>query len=221
LATELRSGVFLSQPDGTYRFEPLPRLAQIAPINGLVASDVDGDGHPDIVAVGNRFGPIPEVGRFDGGVGWLLRGDGKGGFAPIDPSLSGWIVRRDAKALVMVDFDRDGWPDFFVTRNNDRALAFHNSGTAGRHSFGVSLRGPVGNPAAIGTRLVLKFSDGSQRRQELSAGSGYFAQSTATAFFGYSEAVRPTELDIRWPDGRMSSHAFEKPPTKIIRLSPP
>ena len=28
-ATELRSGIFLSQADGTYRFEPLPRLAQI------------------------------------------------------------------------------------------------------------------------------------------------------------------------------------------------
>ena len=31
-ATELRSGVFLSQPDGTYRFEPLPRIAQISPL---------------------------------------------------------------------------------------------------------------------------------------------------------------------------------------------
>ena len=36
-ATQLRSGVFLSQPDGTYRFEPLPRLAQIAPFQGVVA----------------------------------------------------------------------------------------------------------------------------------------------------------------------------------------
>ncbi|HXQ81594.1 MAG TPA: VCBS repeat-containing protein, partial [Opitutaceae bacterium] len=34
-ATELRSGVFLSQPDGTYRFEPLPRIAQIAPLQGI------------------------------------------------------------------------------------------------------------------------------------------------------------------------------------------
>ena len=33
-ATELRSGVFLSQPDGRYRFEPLPRIAQIAPADG-------------------------------------------------------------------------------------------------------------------------------------------------------------------------------------------
>jgi hypothetical protein len=220
-ATELRSGVFLSQPDGTYRFQPLPRLAQVAPINGIVAGDIDGDGHADILAVGNWFGPIPEVGRFDGGIGWLLHGDGKGNFTPVEPAASGWIVRRDAKALAMVDFDRDGWPDFFVTRNNDRALAFHNAGVAGRHSFGVSLRGRPGNPTAVGARLTLKMADGARQVQEITSGSGYFTQSTATAFFGYPDATRPTELDIRWPDGRMSTQSFDQPPTKIIRISAP
>ncbi|HET7536159.1 MAG TPA: VCBS repeat-containing protein, partial [Candidatus Didemnitutus sp.] len=57
-ATEFRSGVFLSQPGGTYRFEPLPRIAQIAPIEGLVAGDFDGDGHADICAVQNSYAPI-------------------------------------------------------------------------------------------------------------------------------------------------------------------
>ena len=56
-ATELRSGVFLSQPDGTYRFEPLPRIAQIAPLQGMVAGDFDGDGHADIYAVQNSYAP--------------------------------------------------------------------------------------------------------------------------------------------------------------------
>jgi len=68
-ATEFRSGVFLSQPDGTFRFEPLPRIAQIAPFQGLVAGDFDGDGHADIYAVQNSYAPIPYVGRFDGGLG--------------------------------------------------------------------------------------------------------------------------------------------------------
>jgi enediyne biosynthesis protein E4 len=58
-ATEFRSGVFLSQPDGTYRFEPLPRIAQISPIQGLVAGDFDGDGNADIYAVQNSYSPIP------------------------------------------------------------------------------------------------------------------------------------------------------------------
>ena len=61
-ATEFRSGVLLSQPDGTYRFEPLPRIAQISPLQGLVAGDFDGDGHADIYAVQNSYAPIPAVG---------------------------------------------------------------------------------------------------------------------------------------------------------------
>ena len=88
-ATELRSGIFLSQRDGTYRFTPLPRLAQIAPVHGVVAGDFDGDGRADLMLVGNSYAPVPETGRFDGGVGWLLRGDGAGGFTPVLPTEGG------------------------------------------------------------------------------------------------------------------------------------
>src|SRR6185437_684301 len=132
-ATELRSGVFLSQPDGTFRFEPLPRLAQISPIQGLVAGDFDGDGRADICAVQNSYAPTPSVGRFDGGLGVMLRGDGRGGFTVVPPAESGLVVPGDAKALAVIDLDQDGWPDLLVTRNNDRTLAFRNRGGDQRH----------------------------------------------------------------------------------------
>jgi len=220
-ATGLASGVFLSQPDGTYRFTPLPRLAQIAPLQGTAAGDFDGDGRADILAIGNSFAPLPEAGRFDGGIGWLLRGDGRGGFTVVPTTESGIIVRRDAKALAVLDFDRDGWPDFFVTRNNDRMLAFRNGGRAGRHSFGVVLRGAPGNPPAIGARLTLTLSDGSTQMVELAAGSGYFTQSSATAFFGYPDGAPPRELLIRWPDGRTSTRSFTTPPSGILTCTAP
>src|SRR5208283_1244996 len=102
-ATELRSGVFLSQPDGTYRFEPLPRIAQISPLQGVVAGDFGGDGHAGIYAVQNSYAPIPSVGRFDGGLSQLLRGDGRGHFTPVAPSESNLVVAGDAKALAVVD----------------------------------------------------------------------------------------------------------------------
>ena len=220
-ATELRSGVFLSQPDGTYKFTPLPRLAQIAPISGLAAGDFDGDGRADLVAVGNSYAPIPETGRFDGGVGWLLRGDGHGGFTPVPPNESGFIVRHDAKALAVADLNQDGWPDLFVTRNNDVALTFLNHGVPGRHSFGVALRGGPGNPAAVGARLTLQLADGSIQTMEIAAGSGYFTQSSATQFFGYPDTAPPVRLRIRWPDGRESERAFAAPPPKLLRISAP
>ena len=223
-ATELRSGVFLSQPGDagvTWSFSPLPRLAQIAPIHGMVAGDFDGDGHADLMVIGNSYAPTPETGRFDGGLGWLLRGDGHGGFTPVPPNESGFIVPGDARALAVTDLDQDGWPDLLATRNNDRALFFHNHGPAGRHSFAVALRGAPGNPTAVGTQLTLTLADGSSQTAEVTAGSGYFSQSAARLYFGYPDKSPPVRLRIRWPDGRVSEQVFTTPPAKLLRLSAP
>ena len=205
-ATELRSGVFLSQPDGTYRFEPLPRIAQIAPLQGLVAGDFDGDGHADIYAVQNSYAPIPAVGRFDGGLSQLLRGDGQGHFTPVQVAESNLQVPGDAKALAVVDLDHDGWPDFLVTRNNDTTLAFRNNGVAGRQMLCVALHGPAGNPTAIGARITLELADGSTQSSEICAGSGYYSQSAAACFFGWPAGSPPRRIHVRWPSGATSEH---------------
>ena len=200
-ATELRSGVFLSQPDGTFRFEPLPRIAQIAPLQGIVAGDFDGDGHADIYAVQNSYAPIPTIGRYDGGLSQLLRGDGHGHFIPVPPAESNLLVPGDAKALAVLDLDHDGWPDFLVTRNNDTTLVFHNRGIPGRHSLRVILHGPAGNPTAVGARIDMELTDGSAQTCEVYAGSGFYSQSTAACFFGYPEGNPPKKIRVRWPSG--------------------
>jgi hypothetical protein len=219
-ATEFRSGVFLSQPDGTYRFEPLPRLAQISPLQGLVAGDFDGDGHADIYAVQNSYAPIPYVGRFDGGLSQLLRGDGRGHFTPVPVAESGLLVPGDAKALAVLDLDQDGWPDFLVSRNNNTTLAFRNNGMAGRHSLRILLRGPAGNPTAVGARITVELTDGSSQTSEVYAGSGYYSQSTAACFFGYPDANPPKNIRVRWPSGVTTEHGFP-PDSSTLTLSAP
>lgn len=220
-ATELGSGVFLSQPDGTYRFEPLPRIAQIAPIQGLVTGDFDGDGFADIYAVQNSFSPIPSVGHFDGGLSQLLRGDGHGQFVPVPPATSGLVVPGDAKALTVLDLDEDGWPDFLVSRNNNRTLAWHNSGVAGRHSFRVILEGSKGNTTAVGASVTVELADGTKQTVEVQAGSGYYSQSSAACFFGYPEVNPPRGLRVRWPDGRTTFQPIGSPPGPLLVCKPP
>jgi hypothetical protein len=220
-ATELHSGVFLSQSDGTYRFAALPRIAQIAPFQGVVAGDFDGDGFADIYAVQNMFSPIPAVGRFDSGISQLLRGNGHGGFAPVAPADSGLVVTGDAKALVVLDLDRDGWPDFVVSRNYGSTLAFRNAGVAGRHSFSVRLHGPAGNALAVGARISVELTDGTTQTSDVSAGSGYYSQSSASCFFGYVEGNPPRRVRVRWPDGRTTEEAWPSGAGATVEISAP
>jgi len=215
-ATQLQSGVFLSQPDGTYRFEPLPRIAQISVLQGLVAGDFDGDGHADIFAVQNSYAPIRADMRVDSGLGQLLLGDGRGHFEAAPPAQSGLVVPGDAKALCVADIDRDGWPDFLVTRNNSSTLAFRNGGAPGRRSLGVLLRGAPGNPTAVGARITVELSDGQAQSSEVYAGSGYYSQSTPECFFGYAEGNPPRSIRVRWPSGATTEHGFPANATTLV-----
>ena len=219
-ATELRSGVFLSQPDGTYRFTPLPRLAQLSIVQGLVASDFDGDGLADLYAVQNSHAPQPEISRFDGGLSQLLRGNGRGEFTVVEPADSGLIVTGDAKAVVVTDLDADGWPDFVITRNNASTVAFRNQGVAGRSMVRIALRGSTGNATAIGARVTMKLADGTTQTGEIAAGGGYWSQSSAALHFGFSQDNPPREIRVVWPDGQRTTHACTGTPPTITLTRP-
>ncbi len=104
-ANELRSGVFLQQPDGSFVFEPLPTEAQFAPIHGFVTTDLDGDGLADLFVAGNDFSPEPSTGRFDGSIGRLFKGDGHGGLTAVSPGASGIVLPGDTRALTALPPD--------------------------------------------------------------------------------------------------------------------
>ncbi|RYY57937.1 MAG: RNA-binding protein [Chitinophagaceae bacterium] len=88
--------------DGNGRFTvlPLPDLAQVSVINGMVADDFDGDGNVDVLVNGNDYGTDVSVGRYDALNGLLLKGRGDGSFTPLSILESGIYIPGNGKALV-------------------------------------------------------------------------------------------------------------------------
>ncbi|HSU52381.1 MAG TPA: hypothetical protein VLJ41_17360, partial [Segetibacter sp.] len=80
-------------------FHPLPTMAQFAPVNAIVCTDVDGDGNADLIIAGNEYQSEVMTGRYDASYGLLLKGDSKGNFIPVPPASSGLVLNGDVKDL--------------------------------------------------------------------------------------------------------------------------
>jgi hypothetical protein len=111
--------------DGSFTLVPLPDEAQLAPVYGILAQDVDRDGHVDLLLAGNFDGFKPEYGRMAASNGLLLRGDGKGAFVPVRAPESGFRVPGQSRDIQRV---RTASGDLIVVaRNDDRPLVFRSN----------------------------------------------------------------------------------------------
>ena len=130
-ATTFASVLLRANADGSFTMVPLPTLAQIAPIYGLLARDADGDGKLDLLVAGNFDGIRTEIGRLAASHGLLLKGDGAGGFTPVLARESGFFVPGQARDVASLRGAQG--PLVLVARNNDTMLVFReNAGGAAR-----------------------------------------------------------------------------------------
>jgi hypothetical protein len=120
----------LVRNDGNGRFTlvPLPREAQVAPVYGILAEDVDRDGTTDLLLAGNFDGFKPEIGRMAASRGLLLRGLGGGRFEPVPSTRSGFFVPGQARDIQRLRTRAGAL--IAVTRNNDRPILFRLDGRA-------------------------------------------------------------------------------------------
>ncbi len=96
----LQTVVLLNEGSGKFTQNPLPRLAQQAPVFGIVPYDYNQDGHLDLVLTGNFFPNEVHMGRQDASTGLLLLGNGTGSFSP--GTLSGLHIRGDARTSRLI-----------------------------------------------------------------------------------------------------------------------
>ncbi len=87
---------------GHFEMHPLPVEAQFAPVNAILAKDLDGDGNIDLLIGGNEYQTEVSTGRYDASYGLMLKGNGKGKFLPVKPVVSGLILDGDVKNMRII-----------------------------------------------------------------------------------------------------------------------
>ncbi|SFB21309.1 FG-GAP-like repeat-containing protein [Algoriphagus aquimarinus] len=153
--------------NGKFQVKRLPTLAQVAPVNGLATEDVNGDGYPDVVLIGNDYGNEIFVGRLDAHLGLVLLGDGKGDFTPMSPKESGFVVPGDGKALVKIT-SAQGQPLLVASQNRGKLLMFQHKNPQTSKSI---------TPGQEVMAVILELENGLKQRIETSLGSGFLSQS--------------------------------------------
>ena len=108
--------------DGSFTLVALPAEAQLAPVYGIVPTDVDGDGVTDLLLAGNFDGVKPDIARLSDSYGVLLRGVKDGAFTAVSRMSSGFFVPGQTRALLRLR-GRDG-DRIVAARNGDRPLLF-------------------------------------------------------------------------------------------------
>ena len=192
------SAVFLNRTNH-FEVRPLPYLAQVAPVFGLVASDLNGDGNIDLFLAQNYFQNQPELPRYDAGCGQLLQGDGRGHFDPVPGHVSGIEIYGEQRAAAACDYDHDGRMDLAIAQNAGPTVLLHNERS--RPSMRVRLLHSKEDPRpVVGAQVRWLNASTPSPVQELQVGSGYWSQSSSTLLV--ASQPQPAKLWVRWPGGR-------------------
>ena len=87
--------------DGKFVRHGLPVQAQLGPVQGIAVTDVNADGHPDLIMAGNKFGMEVETNQCNASNGSVLLGDGKGGFRWLNNTRSGFWAMKQGRDLAI------------------------------------------------------------------------------------------------------------------------
>jgi len=94
-----KSVIAINDGNGKYSIKSLPSRTQLSCICGITCTDVNNDGHLDLIMAGNNFEFKPQYSRLDANYGSVLLGDGAMNFTWQDYNTSGFFIRDEVKHI--------------------------------------------------------------------------------------------------------------------------
>ncbi|MBN7813891.1 VCBS repeat-containing protein [Algoriphagus pacificus] len=113
---QLASGILINEGNGKFTWNALPRMAQKSWIFAIQTTDLNADGHLDLILGGNLTQAKPEVGKYDASYGEILLGNGDGTFTYWPNSQHGMKLEGDIRAIDKLDEDQ-----FLIVKNSGTA----------------------------------------------------------------------------------------------------
>ena len=111
-ATYFESAMLLNQ-NNQFTFKSLPKRSQVAPTNGILVLDIDGNDTNEIITVGNQYPVEVETGRYDAHIGSVMSSD----FNTISLQKSGFFNDKDARDIDVITIK--GVKHIMVSNNRD------------------------------------------------------------------------------------------------------
>jgi hypothetical protein len=124
---QTQSCVFYNDGKGHFKMEPLPEMAQISPVFGILATDLNGDGKKDIFLGGNFYGLKPEIGRYDASYGVTFFSGSDNHFKYSKPSSSGLFIKGEVRDVKEISTKNGQY--ILMARNNNSLQIFKKNGS--------------------------------------------------------------------------------------------
>ncbi len=171
---------------------------------GCTFLDADNDGNLDLAATNGYFDGDHAT---DTSKLFHHLGDATSSFDDVS-TAAGFDDTQWGSALVAADFDRDGDLDLVQSCNGSgpqshQIRLLDNVASTSHHYLVVKPRMPGANQRAIGAVVRAKVGNAWKIRH-ISAGTSFYGQEPAEAFFGLGEATTVDVVRIDWPDGTSS-----------------
>ncbi|MEZ6242686.1 MAG: CRTAC1 family protein [Phycisphaerales bacterium] len=172
---------------------------------GAVMGDVDNDGDLDIAATGGYFNYPPRPADL-----YLNRSElGAGLDFDEVAAQTGFNFTGFGRALVTLDYDRDGDLDLAMVNNGSTMRLYRNNlngGGGGANSLTLLLEtrhNPCLAPQGFGTRVVVRVGARVMVRV-VDGGGSYEGQSDLRVHIGLGGATVAGEVELHWADGSVT-----------------
>jgi hypothetical protein len=207
------NGLYINEGEHTYT-----ELASSCGVNdggwgwGSEAEDFDNDGWTDLVMTNGWPFTDPVTGAsFNNEAAYLWRNRGDLTFEELG-AQSGFSHTGQGRALLTLDYDRDGDMDIAVLSYREEMRLFRNEQNSASTSAGTSpdthwlqvtldtSRHPTRAPHGLGARITVEAGNVVQTRQ-IGSGGTYLGQSERIAHFGLGTIDAIQKVTIDWGDG--------------------